>query len=440
MLCPSTPTPAQAGFGLVEAIVAAALLLVLGLVLYTSFSAASNTTGRTRDRALAASIATQDQERMRAMPMAVVSNLRETRTQTAGAIAYTVTSRADWVTDSSGTVSCTSTDRSASYLRISTSVTSAALAGRPPVRVESLLAPPNGSFGTNRGSLAIQVVDRDGAGHSGISVSLTGPASFTETANEFGCVLFGHLPVGNYTASFPNPGCIGPTGDPTSSAPVGVVGETTTVHQFECDGPGRIDASFDTERFNLFTLVPLQILSWTQQPAQAERISVAHSGLPAPGTRIFGNGTASDQINATSLYPFSSPYAVYSGDCVGADPATYGQPRTTVQVNPGGTYAATVREPALNLLVTRLGVPVVGGRVRVTAKGSGCSGTRTLTTNSLGRLTEPGMPYGVYDVCVDTTVAGIGLLKATQTNIHNTHPKGTPLVSLSIGLGLGSCA
>jgi hypothetical protein len=116
-----------------------------------------------------------------------------------------------------------------------------------------------------------------------------------------------------------------------------------------------------------------------------------------------------------------------------------------VTVGPGSSSAVTVREPALNLLVTRAGAPLAGANVRITAKAAGCGGVRTMTTNAAGELTlvgapsgslNPGLPYGTYDVCVDR----FGV-RATLTGVDNTDPAGTPLVTLAIptvGLG-GTC-
>ena len=95
------PRPAdEAGFGLIEAIVAAAVLAVLALGVLAGIDGAASSAGREKARAVAASLAEQDQERMRAMRAVDLPEYRRTLAdRTSAGSTYTVVSEADWVSD-----------------------------------------------------------------------------------------------------------------------------------------------------------------------------------------------------------------------------------------------------------------------------------------------------------------------------------------------------
>lgn len=425
---PSARPGSEDGFGLIEVIVSAMLLAIVAVGVYAGLDSASATSGVNKGRAMATVVAQQDQERMRAYRASDLSNLRMTRTQMVASVPYTVVSRADWVTDSSGTASCQAGAARANYLKISSTVTwPGKPAGLAPVELTSLVAPPNGSFTEDQGSLAIQVRDRNGAGVPGLPVGLSGPESQTGTTNELGCVLWGFLTAGNYTASFSRAGWVDRQGNQLISQPVGVVGQQTNTAAFDYDQAGQITVTFDTQPVNLAV-----------RAAKAQWLVAANSGLSAPGTRRFGNGTLQSSIAASSLFPFTDPYSIWSGDCQNQDPRTYGQPGVAQIVGPGGSLTATVRMPALNLIAKANGGLLAGANVRAYVRTPGCTGTYTTTTDAAGRPIDPGLPYGTYDVCVDKG----GRKAQTITGVDAKTPAGTALLTTDIngaGYGLGAC-
>jgi Tfp pilus assembly protein PilV len=414
----------EAGFALVETLMSAVLVVLAATGLYAALDGASRASGMSRSRGFASMIAQQDQERMRSFRAADLSNLRQTRTQAMGNVTYTVSSRGDWITDSSGTASCTGGQAKASYVKLTSTITWPNMTVKPIV-VESLMAPPNGSFAANQGSLAVQVRDRGGAGVPDVGITATGPESKSDPTNEVGCVLWGYLTEGDYTLSFSRPGWVDRQGVTAISKLAGVIGESTATAAFDYDRAGSIAVSFDTKPAGR----PVQA-------AQAEAVTVANSGLDTPGSRLFKPGGWQTAITASSLFPFTDPYAVYAGDCSGADPRGYGAAAGTLTVGPGASLALTVRQPALNLAVTRGGAPLGGANVRLTARAAGCGGIRTMLTNSSGELTlpgaaasslNPGLPYGDYDVCVDD-----GVRRAMATGVQNRNPNGTAPVALAV--------
>jgi type II secretory pathway pseudopilin PulG len=410
----------ERGFALIEVLVSAMLLVLVATGVYAGLDGASNTSGLNKRRSQASAVAQQDQDRMRSMGVAELSNYREDHSVPVGVLDYRVISTASWVTDDTGSASCTSGQAQAHYLRIESSVTWAQMTVAP-VTIESIVAPPAGSFGGDVGSLAVQVRDRNGVGEPGVSVSLAGARSYTDVTNDAGCVLWGYLPGGNYTVSLARAGYVDPNGVANPAKTVGVVGGATATTAFDYDLGGQIQAGYET------------LNGATPVPANPSSFSAVTSHLTVP-LGPFG-GTLSSVV-----FPFTDPYGAYAGACAGADPVANGQPAQLAQVTPGGTVSVTLREPPVNLLVLRNGAPVGGAVVRLTGTGSGCGALPTRTTAADGYLTDRALPYGPYDVCVQATFAG-STYRMTGT-VANTVPTGVPVGSATYELRsapLGTC-
>lgn len=417
---------AEQGFGLIEVLVSAVILILVSLGTYSALDAASATSGSNRNRTLANEVAQQDQERLRSFRAVDIANYSSTRTQTSTGVIFTITSKADWITDSSGAAACSSGSAAANYVKISSTVSWPNMRGVDPVVLSSLMAPPNGSFSATQGTLGIQVIDRNGNGLPDVPVSISGPTSLSDTTNSTGCVLWGALPAGNYTRTVNVGGLVDQDGNSPSVKTVGVIGQQTTTDTVMLDTAGSMKASFDT--------VP------SGKPVQAttsDTMTIKHPSMSAPSYEVFGTaGTFGANVTATPLFPFSSPYQAYAGNCTGADPTAYGVTPTYVTVLPGAQAAVTLREPALNVVVKRSSAVYANAHVRVTAKAAGCSGTTTMKSNNAGLLIpttsaltalDPGMPYGDYDVCADD-----GTRKISVAGIQDRVAAGSAVTTLTI--------
>ena len=403
----------ESGFGLIEVVVSSMLLVLVSSGVYLGLDGANATSAVNKHRSLATEIAQQDQDRMRAMAVTELSNYRATSTQRVGAVTYTIASSASWITDDTGTASCTSGQARAHYLRIASSITWPSMRIRP-VTVESVVAPPAGSFSTNQGSLAVQVRDRNGTGVPGVSVALSGPQTYSDTTNEIGCVLWGFLPVGNYTVSLSKQGYVDPSANPAPSRAAGVVGESTSTVAFDYDLGGQIRATYESVDSSTGRLVAANGLAFT----------ALTSHLAVPLTP-FGDGAPHSSYTSGLVFPFTDPYGVYAGSCAGAAPTLYGNPAQLALVQPGAVTAVSVREPPVDLFVTQGGRPVQGATVKLTGTGSGCGPLSSRTTGSDGYMTDRALPYGPYDVCVQATVAGTTY--AARGSVANTAPGGVPV-------------
>ncbi|MDO9352071.1 MAG: hypothetical protein Q7T55_00155, partial [Solirubrobacteraceae bacterium] len=101
----------DAGFVLVEVLVSAALLILVGLSVFTTLDQSDKLAGQQVRRAMAANMAQSELERIRSLPIEDVANLRGTKTvvpdATRPADKYYLTSSSKWVTDGSDEPDCT---------------------------------------------------------------------------------------------------------------------------------------------------------------------------------------------------------------------------------------------------------------------------------------------------------------------------------------------
>lgn len=432
---------AEEGFALIEGVVSAAVLVIVVLGVLSALDAVSGTAGANRARTVAATLAEEDQERMRGMQTVSISGYQETRTVAAAGVSYTISSKAEWIRDATGeTVSCTSEEGQVNYLRITSTVTSPATgAAVKPVVISSLVAPPAGSLGT-KGTLAVSVKNAAGLPVMNLPVRLSGTAARDGTTNEEGCVVFSLIPAGTYVVTLNQGGWVDRAGV-QASARSGVTvtaGNVATV-SMEYDRAAGLTVEVETLPYGATAPVP--------DPSSS--LVAANTGIPPSGFLVAAPAAPTSTINLGGLFPFTDEYTIYSGDCQGNDPSL---PEHTpnyfesfdgqVQLAPGVPGATiTVREPAINVRVTRGGNRATAptnnnadGYARLYSLGEGCGGSFRHTLDDAGAMVNPGVPFGAYDVCV-----GDGHRRqAWARNVVNGDPDGTGRIDLWLDTSAGA--
>ena len=180
---------------------------------------------------------------------------------------------------------------------------------------------------------------------------------------------------------------------------------------------------------------PLKISPLLQVPDESTSLTVSHPNMPAPGSRsIAASPPAASISTGATLFPFTSPYSVYSGTCANANPQGFGADTpASALVGPGGSAAVTVIEPAVNVTVKGpTGAALQGATVKATDLSCGGALTFTNATNAAGQLPKPGMPYGSYSVCAQASVGSPATLRHVSTSIVNGAKAGTAPFSLQI--------
>ena len=422
------PVRSQAGRGvlsddrgsmLVEALVAAALLVVLALAFFSSLDGAAKSSASNRHRSVAAGLAQSEMERMRALKQFDPADLSTTRTQTVGAVTYTIASNATWIDDSSGTTACGPGSSSADYLKVVTTVTWNTIGNVKPVKTESLFAVRPGE-----GSIKTQVVGRTGAPVAAMPISLSGPHSASGSTDALGCLFFGYLPIGSYTATVNQAGYVDKNGVQSVSQTTSVADSATSSLVYLYDRAASMTATFDS------------VIGGSTVAVQGTGFMVSNSALPSPSTRTFTSGSAQASISSgTTLFPFSDGYGVWAGSCAANDPGLYGQTPPIVSVNPAAASSVTLRMPALNIIVKNsAGALLPTANVRITPP-SGCGSTYTAALSASATLSSPAMPYGDYGVCANNTS---GTKRKVTATVQNRLPGGSAVTTLTVPSSGGS--
>lgn len=407
----------QAGFALVEVLVSAVLLVVLALAILPVVEVSGSRAATNRSRGVATSLAKNELERLRGLDVSKsLSNYRGTSTKTVDKTTYTLTSRADYVRDASGTVSCTTDSSAVDYLKLSTSVTWPRMNGTAPVTSDSLISPPVGTFGTNNGTLVVQLNRADGSPAKNIGVTAAGVGDVT---NSLGCAVFGNVAAGTTGITINQSGYVGTDGVQAINRPATVSGGQTSLTTLLYDLAGAVPVSFDTLEARPSPL-PTGVPAGATRAATASSVTASHQSLAAP--RVFLTSPADTQqasITAASLFPFQTGYGIYAGQCAGNDPTAYDSqyytkwPAAISVVPPGlAAPAVTVRVPDITVLVGRDNqpsttlndVPVVIRPNKAFTNMAACNDVYRARTKLLGGTTygaDIPVPFGNWTVCVN---------------------------------------
>jgi len=408
-------TEGEQGSILIEVLVSSILLVITAVGVFSAFDAGTRSSAEERHRAQADGLAQADLARLRTMRISSLSNFNQTKVVTIEKTPYTVESAAEFQTDSTGTASCAKGTASADYIQIRSTVTWPSIGSRAPVVAQSLVAPPNGSVSANSGSLAVQIEDAENAGLEGVGLSGAGAGTFSGVTGTNGCAVFGNLPAGNYTLTISGASLVDKNGEAPKPQSTSVVAESTNTLALQYDEPGDVKAKFETR------------VGGNLVPSSADAVVAFNSGMKA--ARAFGTpGTPQKEVTATPLFPFTSSYSVYAGTCEGNNPSLAkaesmpAGPVAEALVSPGGITLVTIELPALHLTAwsgsssSSPGTPVAGAAVKVTDTKceEGKPVVRTFTTEVLGGLPDPGLPYSTYNVCVASggkhvSVAGVAV-------------------------------
>jgi type II secretory pathway pseudopilin PulG len=402
----------EAGFALLEVIVSAAVLALLAIAVLAGIDGAQSSTGREKSRSVAANLAEQDQERLRSLQVDSLADYTETRTVNVDGADYSIVSTGSWVRDDTGgTVSCQNNSKQADYLQITSTVTSKNVGTNiPPVVIKSLSA-PSVAFSSTRGSLAVQVNNRDGIGVSNLMVNIDGPSSDNVATNESGCAVFQFIPIGNYDITLNRPGWVNHFGDTVSVGNQDVTAGKLNVRTMDYDQAATVVATVNTWRPT----------TTTRMDSTAARVSVTNSGESGL-QRVFSAATPALNLTLDSLFPFKAPYAAFTGGCAEDNPVNYtsnyfvANPGS-VATNAGGNHTVLLLQPPVNFRVRNSSGTFIDGatvKLRQQTNAADCTEpiySMTTMTNPYKSTTgwptnstatyDPGVPFGTYDVCLE---------------------------------------
>jgi Tfp pilus assembly protein PilV len=422
----------QEGFALMEVIVSAAVLVVVVLGVLAGLDSVSRTAANNKGKTVAAALAEKDLERLRAYKTTDLNRLDvievETKTVSVAGTDWKVTSRAQWVTDSDGEdISCARRTDRGSYLKISSSVVPLKTPDANPVTLSSIVAPQPG-----KGTLSALVKNSAGQPVVGMPVQAIGPSGATRTTNAAGCAVFDESEAGSYKLRLDYSGWGDPDGNQLVEKNGTVSAGNLTIVEFLYDRLGRFPANVVTRR-------PGDAVDTADRSSGA---IAAHTGVSTGHRAVTSTGGATT-FQFISMFPFQTPYEVYSGTCTANNPAPLittsdyfsTHPLAVAKVDPGAVGPTRVLlEPALDVTVNYNGSLRSNAVVYAIPRSADCNQTRVRlgTTGSNGKIPAntdwgPGMPFGTYDVCVQytRTVSGNSrTARATWNGVANIDPAG----------------
>jgi hypothetical protein len=339
-------------------------------------------------------------------------------------------------------------------MKVVSTVSAPASMGIKPVTLTSVIAPPAGSFGADKGSLAIMVQNAGATAQPGVNVTLTGPGVTTSrTTDSTGCAFFGEQATGDYTVTLSKVGMVDPTGNATPSKAETIAPEATTTDTFQYDSAVAKNVRFKTLSIDPTTGAPSTTLvdsAWNAVMFAPPGTSAAPTSFPKPAS-----STRQATITGSGLFPFTSAYSVYAGNCTDAQPATAAASGVIPAV-PGAALASDTTDPIAYMPPVSVTVRnsantanVSGAKVYLTAKNGNCTGTYQVggtgaTTDSTGRITTSGavgMPFGKYDLCVVDSAGKVfkeSYSAIPAKGIDNTLPAGVSK-TVKMTTTAGSC-
>jgi len=418
------PRDGEAGFALIEVIVSAAVLAMVSLAVLAGVDASSRSSGAEKARAVAVSLAEQDQERLRGIPAKDLTNIADPPAVTLNGATYTVDSKAEYIDDATGgTDSCANSAAVASYIRITSTVTSTGFGtGSGPVKITSLVEPPVSNVDAGEGYLAVKVNDRNGNGLPGIAVHADGPNVRDAQTNDAGCAVFGPVGVGSYDITLTKSGYVDDLGRSPGQLPdVAVTQDAKTVSAVKFDLGAPLSVNFETSNPTNGSKISGSV---------AETVTTEDSEAPAAVT--YGSATTNVATMPLNLFPFNTAYnSIYTGACDAHDPLSvagsnyYANYDGVFAAKPGTPGSLTLHQPPLWLRLrksstsgsyasstTTTGIALTATGTCVDAAGAAetypmyvAPSNKAPGGNQDGWLTrtagafDPGLPYGTYDLC-----------------------------------------
>jgi type II secretory pathway pseudopilin PulG len=393
----------EAGFALIEVVVSALIVVMTTGAVFTLLNASGKAGAEERNKAQAYALAQEDQGRLRAMriPDLLASVKTAPREVRVGTTKYTIHSTASFLNNNSGVEpACEAGNSSSDYLEIGSEVTWAKETAQQPVKILSTINPPNGSLDPSRGSLTVFVLNAQETPISGVGLSGTGAGTFTGTTNSKGCAQFSELPKGNYEMRTSLAGgFVDENGSPPGNRKVAVIGAASNTVTLLYDVPGVLKANF--------------LVGEGSTAGKAEGMVLVNNGMQVQAETIWAtNKVPAGPLEAKSLFPFKTPYAVYAGGCRKSIPE--GDPTiASAAISAGKTTTVNVRLPVLNLSVNNGTSTVENVTLKLHDTECPESPTRTFSLTK-GTITE-GLPWAKYEFCVSAGISEPKSGGGTQT-------------------------
>ncbi len=418
------------GFALIEVVISALLVALIAVATLTAFEAAGRATADERFHDQAALLASKSQEALRSDPASALDTLQTTAhtyTETVNNEVFTITQKAKFINGSNGSAACAAaggeeSTESGRYVQVTSSVTWHQLeaAKRPALTQSSIITPPDGS------TLEVDVSNgaEPAVATSGVTVLLN--KEVRTTTGAAGCVVYGSIPSTSVSLEAYEAGYVTPGGaSKVSVNEVSITPNLTTHYPIELAQGGSITGKF---AYNGATTV-------NGKPVEGDTFVVYNESMNTSSTYEVG-GSASTLASKTfaseahtpvsspnyptgDLFPFSTPWAVYAGDCTANNPESV----TKNVVKAASINVTEGKSASINVPTSYLTLTVYSGSKPGGSQGTAQQGPYPVKiTNKLckasipnnateahyiheqefksGALEHPYQPFGEFELCL----------------------------------------
>jgi Tfp pilus assembly protein PilV len=415
------------GFGLIEVMVSAVLVVALALGTLKLLDGAQQVSANNRSRDIAAQLAQSEQDKIRQMPIAeLAGGYHASAPVSVGALTYNVTTDAEWVTDTGGAVTC-STSANVAYLATSTSVTWPGMGKIKPVTADAIVDPGVAAVGAKKGALTVVLSRADGTGAGGVTVNVGGMSAVTD---DNGCAVIGNIDPGPQTLSYADPNFVDKDSKQSVSKPVTIGAGTIAQATGSYDNPGYI------------TLTTPVDASTNTPDVWDGKYSIDHDSRTTPTLfTVQGDTSQNGTPIKVGLYPFPSAYRWYAGGCAGNNPSKYGGANQGDKFARGDNKSSVVDLPTTTVTVDYTNVGTLGNAAMLVfepeptvAAMNGCPGKAISVTpppaNSSAKSKDfkVQLPYGAYRVCAYYRYSGNSLRWGVKPTSSTFGALDTPLV------------
>jgi len=331
----------DAGLSMTEVIVALFVFTIFILGLGYSLLSMTRLIGDDENREVAAGLASQEMDRVRAIPDAF-DVLSSTTTQVVGGTTFTITRTAGWVTTTGSTASCGSGGGNLQNKAVDVQVTWGKQYGKTsPIRATTILAPTTRINDPSFGTIIVSTLGVGGVARGNIPVSVAvkvpgvAPTSVDPTDSS-GCSYILKVAPGTYTVSVNQAGYISSqlTASPTPTSQLATPTQDVVV---VAGGSSQANFQYDAQATYNVTYGPT--------------ISGQTPRLPTALTTTFLNSSGVQKSTSTPsatqfLFPYGEGYSTVAGPYTASPSTTSG----CQSIDPVWWKAGTV-----------LGVPLAAG-------------------------------------------------------------------------------
>lgn len=311
------------GLSITEVIIALMVFTVVILGLAYSLATMTKLVSDDKNREVAAGLAAQEVDKVRAVGDAFQVQSAPNQAQTVGATTYTIKRTTEWVNTDGSSATCGGAGGNLQYKRVSVEVSwPNMLVLKNSVRSDTILAPATRINDPSYGTILVSVLGADGTGRPGVSVSATatsGGASVgtIPATDSDGCSYVLKVTPGTYKVSVSKTGYIDYTQSASPDLSVTIAAGSSQTANFGYD------------------LAAKYTLQYASNYAGSAKLPDA---LTTNFITTKGSYVVTSKTSPISLYPVTEGYAAVAGHYVSTSTITSG----CLSVDPAAWLAGTV--------------------------------------------------------------------------------------------------